>query len=142
MEIFPKSIDSGFNLIIFIALSTLNVIEIWHFFFLYNIFHVTVGVLDASIGLVQDAAKSSDNHSDIQVEPSVTLPHPPISVPTSVPPTGGVTSHYIAGSMSTSTCDDKDFLVSGDFWTMLNYVTVFYLEWTQIPSKFYKQILI
>ena len=82
---------------------------------MYNIFHVTVGALDASIGSVQDGAKSSDNHSDIQVEPSITLPHPPTSVPTSVPFTGGVMSHCIAGSMSTSTCDHKDLSSVGRF---------------------------
>ena len=65
-------------------------------------------VLDASIGSVEDGAKSSDNHSDIQVEPSIALPHLPTSAPTSVPSTGGVTSHCIAGSMSTSTGDEKD----------------------------------
>ena len=75
---------------------------------MYSILHVTVGALDASICLVQDGNKSSDNYSDIQVEPSVTLPHLQTSVPTSVPSTGGVTSHFIAGSMSTFTCDDKD----------------------------------
>ena len=71
--------------------------------------------MDASISSVQDGAKSSDNHSDIQVEPSIALPHLPTSVPTSVPSTGGVTSHCIAGSMSTSTCDDKDLSSVGRF---------------------------
>ena len=82
---------------------------------MYNIFHVTVGTLDASIHSVQDGAKSSDNHSDIQVEPSIALRHPPTSVPTSVPSTGGVTSHCIAGSMSTSTCNDNDLSSVGRF---------------------------
>ena len=80
-----------------------------------------VGPLDASIGLVEDAAKTSDNPSDIpgikdvvlpQKPSTVTLPHLPTSVPTSVPSSGITTSSGIMASPSTcvlqSTGDDND----------------------------------
>ena len=71
------------------------------FLFVYQFFHVTVGPLDVSIGLVEDGSKTSDNPSDtpgikdivLPHQPStVTLPHLPTSVPTGVPTSGIVTS--------------------------------------------------
>ena len=69
-----------------------------------------MGPLDASIGLVEDGAKTSDNSSDttgikdvvLPPQPStVTLPYPPTSVPTGVSSSGILTSSGIMASPST-----------------------------------------